>query len=410
MDKYTAAPHDLKVSPTDILLIAEKAREDKKAGNNVINASIGQFLNDDKTLGGVAPVKESLAINIPKNLGYPQMFGSPEYKTEVLKWLFKDRYEEVIKDYEIPFGATLGGTGALSIAFKTYLAPSDEVLLPSIMWNNYKLVAAQAGLVHSTYRLFNDEKKFDIDGLVASLAALSKRQKHLLAVINDPCENPTGCSLTLNEYVELFDKIDALNLESLVLVFDIAYLDCGTPINQVGLVFQALLAKPHKFLPVFAFSCSKTFGIYGLRLGALFALTHDKDVAKHFLNSFGSIARGTYSCPDGAAMEAIVAMLKDPKASISARKEIEANAQKVQERGLYLAKKLTAANIPFFPYQAGFFLTFLVEDAFAVYDYLAERHIYVVPLNDTMVRIAVSGLTLPEIDTLVATVEEALKA
>ena len=162
MASFVASRAESGLKKTDILLIAAEARRDLQSGNKVIDASIGSFLYDNKKLGSVSKIKESLKESITDRLGYPPVKGYEEYKEAVLRWLLKDRYEEVLSSKKVAFGATIGGTGACYIAFNTFLDKGDTVLLPEPMWSNYTQIADKSYVKHDRYELFDLDNNFNI--------------------------------------------------------------------------------------------------------------------------------------------------------------------------------------------------------------------------------------------------------
>ena len=257
----------------DILKIGAMAKADKASGNHVIDATIGVFLNDDKSINTVPAVIEDLNNNVTKNVGYAPITGYPKFKEGLLKWYLKDEYEERVKEYFVPFGATLGGTGALSIAFNVFLDSNQTVLLPSVMWGNYKLIAKKAGLKCDTYQLFNSEGTFNITNLCTKIEEYSNVQSNILVVLNDPCQNPTGYSLSNEEHVKLIKKLNKLSEKvNITVIYDIAYLDYDGNNRELHKIFKNIFNNEIKFLPIFAASCSKVFGMYGFRVGAFLLL------------------------------------------------------------------------------------------------------------------------------------------
>ncbi|MCI2069228.1 MAG: pyridoxal phosphate-dependent aminotransferase [Bacilli bacterium] len=408
MARHIAKRAEGAVSSSDILKISAEARADKAAGHQVIDGSIGAFLNDDKTLGGISEIRSSLKEHITDDLSYPPILGFQEYKEAILKWLLKDEYEKASNDFSIPFGATLGGTGACSISFNIFLDRGEKVLLPDIMWGNYKLIASLAGDGYATYPLYDEKGGFGIQGIKKAIDKLAKEQTHVLLVINDPCQNPTGYCLKEHEYDELFSVLQEEGKKTILTVlFDIAYLDfepCHAPLHPL---FTHALQKGNSFLPCFAFSCSKTFGIYGLRAGALFAICEKEEEAKELLSSISSQARGIYSCPDGPALHAVAQAVNDPKQAIKLRQEISLNAEVLSKRGSLLKAALKENNIAYLPFDEGFFLTVKVEKAFKVAETLKAEHIFIVPLDDNHMRIALAGLNDEEINILTRKIKEA---
>lgn len=411
MEKFTSARSLVKETESNILNIAQRAKQDRQSGNRTIDCSVGVFLNDDRTLGTPPSVTQAIRSHICDALSYPKTTGSEAFRKAILSWYLKDLYPSVTKHYHVPFAATLGGTGAIAMAFSLYLEEGDRVLLPDIPWENYRLIAKKAGLKDASYPLFTPDATFDIPGLRAEILRLQASQKRILIVLNDPCQNPTGYCLSDDEYDRLFDMLDAVGSASPVTVlFDIAYLDYDEPSSTAHRAFLHLLKKERAFLPLFAASCSKTFGIYGMRVGALFSIVKNDEIAAHFLTSSEAFARGNYSCPNGPAIHCISALMKDPCARTQAEEEIRQNAETLHVRSLRLMSLLKAYGIPFLPYRRGFFITLRVANAYRVCAELEKRHTYAVPMSEELIRVAVSGISESEAETFVLRLRESIGA
>ncbi len=408
MDKYTALRSRTIVASADILKISAEAKKDNY--ENKIDASIGVFLNDDKTLNGVRLIKANIGKDIPNNLNYPPISGQPIYKEAVSKWLFREYYDKFTSSYSVPFCATLGGTGACFISFKTFLEKGEKVLLPSLMWNNYQLIASEAGIGFDTYEIFDSNQNFNIDNLIQKIKQYQKVQQNVLVVINDPCQNPTGYSLSSEEYQKLFVSLNEITkLGNITILFDVAYLDYDRADLSSHKLFKAINSFNPQFLCMFAFSCSKTFGMYGLRTGALLGLTKSEEVSVNIVNSACCIARGTYSCPTGSAIIAVSNSLLDNKARQDIENNILANMNILHLRGRHLIDTLDKYNIKHTKYSNGFFITLYINNSPLVTAKLKEKHMYVVPLDNSHIRLALSSLKDDEIDTLIYTMSEVIK-
>ena len=391
---------------SDILKIGAMAKADKASGNHVIDATIGVFLNDDKSINTVPAVIEDLNNNVTKNVGYAPITGYPKFKEGLLKWYLKDQYEKRSKEYFIPFCATLGGTGALSISFNVFLDPGQTVLLPSIMWGNYKLIAKKAGLKHDTYQLFNSEGNFNITNLCSKIEEYSAIQPNILIVLNDPCQNPTGYSLSNDEHLKLIKKLNALSEKvNITVIYDIAYLDYDGNNRELHKIFNNIFNNEIKFLPVFAASCSKVFGMYGFRVGAFFTFVKDEELAKNITTAVEAQIRGTYSSPNGPALSCLAnALLGDEVDKLS--DQIYNNTLTLKMRTTYFINKLNEFGIKHLPYKSGFFVCLPCSDAYDVCEKLKEQHTYLIPIADDIVRIAVCSLNCNEIDELVGVLKE----
>ena len=397
MAKFVAKRSEGGVSKTDIIAIASEAKEDARKGNKVVNASIGTFLDEDKTLGKVPLIDESLRNNITGALGYPNVYGDPEYLKGVFSYVFGDKEETINKLYHPFIGSTLGGTGAISIAFNLFLEEGETVLLPSVMWTNYMLIAKKAKDNFATYNMFTEEGGLDIKAIRESINKEFAAGKSALLVINDPCQNPTGFCMNEKEYEKLFLMLDEVGKEGkLTVLFDIAYLSFYSDPGHHFALFDELVKGQKNFLPLVAFSCSKLFGLYGLRLGALIALAHDEEEMLGIKRAFGAQARGTYSVPVGSAQYAVAQVLKDSSLHKRLNEEIEFNKDVLAKRSRMFLEEMDRAGIPHFPYMSGFFLTMKAKNAFEIAEKLKKEHIYVVPMNDDSIRLAFSGLTEEE--------------
>ena len=399
-----------KANPYGIIAISGMAKEDAKQGNEVINGSIGVFLDEGGELGKVEEVRKALSSHICDKLGYPSSLGDKEYLDAVFSWTFEG-YEERINELYSPFlGSTLGGTGALFSSFNLFLEEGESVLLPDLMWSNYKLLAERAKVSHLEYSLFDEEGRFNLASLQEAISSSLKKEGKVIALINDPCQNPTGYCLSEEDYDSLFSMLEEEGKKGrLIVLFDIAYLsyrpDLGSPFKLI----EKLAERKAGFLPLLCFSCSKLFGVYGLRSGALIALCSSEEEKESVSEAFSSFARGTYSCPVGSANYALSVAMSDPSSRKKILSEIEANRKELEERGKTLVKELDEAGIPHYPYQAGFFLTIKTKkDAYEVFASLKQKHIYIVPLSDSLMRIALSGLTTPGCASLVKALKEVL--
>lgn len=402
MKDYVAQRSRQAVSKTDILAINNEANADRAKGNKVINASTGVFLEEDYKLGHVELISDSLSHHINDKLSYSGVYGDLGYLPSVMSFIFKEQEKDISKYYHPFIGATLGGTGALSIAFHLFQDEEESVLLPDIMWTNYMLVAKKAKLYVSKYPMFNKEGSFDIDGLRETIIEAKKTHHRVLIVINDPCHNPTGYCLSREEYDQLFDILDEEGKDcELSVVFDIAYSSFYYIENSKWPLLDKLLEKKHEFLPLIAFSCSKVFGLYGLRVGALIALASDEEEKEEIKRAFGAQARGTYSVPNSAAQYCVSRVLSDKDKVNELEKQIFKNTLELSKRSKVLMESLERNHIEHYPYRCGFFVTLKIEEAERVASELKEKHMYVVPITEHSIRLAISGMTESEIVELV---------
>ena len=406
MKDYVASRSRRGISKTDIIAINTMAKKDAASGNKTINASIGTFLDEEKHIGRVQTIDDALSAHLCDNLGYPTVLGDANYLKGVLKYVFKNNLTTIESLYSPFIGSTLGGTGAISHSFNIFLEEGQTVLLPNIMWTNYKLIAEKARLNHDTYQLFDDKGKLNLASIKETIEKTKKVHDRVLLVINDPCQNPTGYCMSEEEYARLFEILDEEAQDTnLTVLFDIAYISFFHIEGKKCALVDELIKKQHNFLPLIGFSTSKLFGLYGLRCGALIALAHDKEQEESISRAFGASARGTYSVPVGPVQSAIAQVLEDEEKMKEIDEEIVHNADVLYHRAKLLVNELDKAQIPYYTYVSGFFLTLKVDDAYGLFEKLKNKHCYVVPMDEKSIRLALSGLNEKEIVELIHTIK-----
>ena len=389
----------------DILTISGLANKDLKKGFKTINGSVGAYYDEEKKFGRVPTIETAIKEKFSEKMAYASVTGHDEYKKGILNYAFGERLNSIKEKNEIFFGATLGGTGALSIAFNLFTDEDSHVILPDVMWSNYKLIASKAHCLHRTYKLFDESDNWNLKSIMNEVDDEMAKKGRAVLLINDPCENPTGYSMSKKEYEDLFAYLNKKGEEGeLIVLFDIAYYnfsDTECPLFE-------MLDGSHNFLPVVIFSCSKSFAIYGFRCGAFIALCPNKESKTDIGNAFRAQVRGTVSSPVGPILHSVGDVLNDKEAVKKVKEEIDTNKMALVERGTYLTSLLDEAGIKHYPYKSGFFLTLKVENAVALFDSLAEKHIYIVPIDEDKLRIALSGITKSECLDLVNALKEIL--
>ncbi len=409
MKEYVAKRSRKGVPMTDIIAINGMAKKDAAAGNKVINASIGTFLDEDKKLGSIKLINDALTGHITENLGYPNSIGDPDYLNAVMDYVFREKLTRINELYTPFIGATLGGTGAISISFNCFLEEGDLVLLPDVMWTNYMLVAEKAHAGFATYNMFTPEGKLDLTAIKETIAKAREQGHRALLVINDPCQNPTGYCMDEKEYDELFALLNEEGRKGyLTVLFDIAYFSFYRDPGHKLALFDKLVESKPDFLPLVCFSCSKLFCLYGLRLGALIVLCPNAENKAEIERAFSAMARGTYSVSVGAAQHAVATLLQDKSVIASLDAEIERNSDVLYSRSVALIKELDKVGIKHYPYKSGFFITLKVPHAFDVYETLKAKHMYVVPMTENSIRLALSGMTEDEIIVLIHAIADAM--
>lgn len=374
----------------DILSIQERLKERKAKGVSVVNGCAGMLFDESGELVKYDRVVTYIKKNLDRHLGYPATVGSSQFAEGALKWLFKDFYKRINKLHHVEFVTTIGGTGALSACFHDF-SDDGAIAISDICWPNYYTIAEENKVPIQTYNMFIINKS-DLVAMKNLLDDLVQEYKKVLLVINDPCHNPTGYCMSETEYITMMNIIESYKGKVSVL-FDVAYIDYSPfPYH----LFKLLSRKKYSFDTFIAFSCSKSFGLYGARVGGLAMILDHSN--KSIVQKYKIYARGTISCPNGAVAGPIEKFFESHTATKLVWSEIKRYQALIAKRAEKFLKCLDDLHIRYVPYSAGFFMIFKTEDAYEMCKKLEELDIYFAPIDKTHIRVALSGMTLKEID------------
>ena len=150
----------------DILSIQDRANQAKLNNRKIVNGSAGVLYNDDKTLATYSIVNDKIKERFTSYLGYPSVLGNSNYKQGVLKWVFESNLDFVTSKFNIGFGATLGGTGAISLTFNYINKNKDaSAIISNLYWPNYLNIAKTHGLELHLHNMINSSSGFDFISL-----------------------------------------------------------------------------------------------------------------------------------------------------------------------------------------------------------------------------------------------------
>jgi aromatic-amino-acid transaminase len=165
----------------------------------------------------------------------------------------------------------------------------------------------------------------DVEALDRELTRLVAAQKRVLLFINDPCHNPTGYSMRADEWKRVVSVLEKHAQHEtgapITLLVDMAYSAYAKESPRAFLSeLQPLLGK---VLITFAWSASKTFTHYGLRVGALVCCAPDEKYRQTIASALSYSCRGTWSNCNRGGLAAVTRLLKDPQLSASCTEERE---------------------------------------------------------------------------------------
>ncbi len=396
MVKYIMAEENQRtISGEDKIFGINKMAQEmiQKAGKEkVANATVGSLLDDEGNLIVLPSVSEVLKTLAPQDFAeYAPIAGLPAYLDAVKK--------AVYMDYE-PAGyleavATPGGTGAIHNAIQNYTKRGDIVLTSDWYWSPYSTIAQELERKLDTYALFDEKGNYNTDALKIKLEKLLADQARALIILNTPSHNPTGYSLTTEDWDRLIALLSHLaedKTKKIVLLVDIAYLDFAGDAHAERAFLPKLENLPENLLPLIAFSMSKSYTMYGMRSGALLCLSANKDIADEFklVNSFSN--RGTWSNGTRSAMTILSRIFSDPQLLQRVIEERESALSELLSRGKIFTEAIENAGLSMCPYHCGFFAIVLCEDPEAVAAEAMKEGVFTVPMGRGL-RVSIASLS-----------------
>ena len=348
--------------------------------DRVVNATIGAVMDDTGKLAHLPTVERVFrSLPIEDYIAYAPISGLPEYLEAVIDITFAGNR---------PAGylgaiATAGGTGAVRTAVDNYVEKGDQVLTSDWFWGTYNVICQELGCSVTNFSLFDEANNFNHTAFATSVDVLLKTQDSLLIILNTPAHNPTGYSLSSEDWDHVLDcvKKHAATGKKIYLLVDIAYIDFAGEKFETRAFMQKFSNLPENILTLFAFSMSKAYTFYGQRCGALIALSASKTVIDEFNEISKYAARATWSNINRGAMTLLARIQQNKVDYASYETERDALYRLVQERGDIFMHEAAECRLPTLPYKGGFFLAIPVANPQAVCDLLREDLIFAVPLK-----------------------------
>jgi aspartate aminotransferase/aromatic-amino-acid transaminase len=381
-----------------VFLAAVKAQETARniGENNVINATLGTLYDESGSLVTLQSIWSHFdTLSIKQKAKYASgIQGNPHFRKAVGEWLFSD--------YNIPHEviATPGGAGAVYATIKNTLDSGQVLIKPSLAWGPYTTMARENGLDLVEYNLFIDDH-FDIQSFKTVTQNVMKIQKRVVVIINDPCHNPSGYTMTEDEWEQVWSYLKSLSLQGpVVLLLDIAYADFT---NQADWKKQLLRFHDgsENLLTVIAFSLSKTLTAYGMRTGAAIAIHSNQQILRDFRDALVYTARSTWSTVNNAMMDLFTNIVFDEKLKHDYLKEKEQYIKLLQKRSDIFITEAKKVGLKINPYKEGFFVTIpgSIEEIQSWNKKLQEQNIFLVDVGKGL-RIALCSVPTKQLPGL----------
>ena len=298
----------VEMAPRDpILGLIEQFNADTNP--NKVNLGVGVYFDDNGTLPLLQCVQsaEKAMMEKPTARGYLPIDGIAAYDAAVKSLVF-GADSEPVKSGRVATVQGIGGTGGLKIGadFLKKLNPGAKILISDPSWENHRALFTSAGFTVESYRYYDAVKRgIDFDGMLADISAAPA---DTIILLHACCHNPTGYDITAAQWDQV---IAALKAKNLVPYLDMAYQGFGNGITEDGAVIGKFVASGLDFFVSTSFS--KSFSLYGERVGALSVLCPNKDEADRVLSQLKIVIRTNYSNPPIHGGAVVAAVLGNPE-------------------------------------------------------------------------------------------------
>jgi aromatic-amino-acid transaminase len=310
-----------------------------------INLGVGVYYDDDGKVPLLECVRDAQRALLAKGapLPYLPIDGIAAYDKAVQQLVF-GADSSILQEGRAVTVQSLGGTGSLRAGadFLRRFLPSAQVWISDPSWENHRALFEGAGFTVNVYPYY-DEGTHGID-FAGMTAALEAAPEGSVIVLHACCHNPTGADLTQEQWSRVIEIVRA---RGQVPFLDLAYQGFADGIDADGAIVGRFASTPG---PLFiANSFSKSFSLYGERVGALSVVASSRDEAARLLSQIKRVVRANYSSPPTSGGQIVATVLTSPELRSTWERELEIMRTRIlaNRRALVEALKLRIPNRDF---------------------------------------------------------------
>lgn len=308
---------------------------------NKVNLGVGVYFDDNGKLPLLDCVQsaEKAMMDKPTARGYLPIDGIAAYDAAVKSLVFGADCEPITSG-RVATVQGIGGTGGLKIGadFLKKVSPNAKVMISDPSWENHRALFTNAGFQVDSYAYYDAEKRgVNFEGMLASLNASAVGT---IVVLHACCHNPTGYDITAAQWDQVIAVVKA---KSLTPFLDMAYQGFGHGIQEDGAVIGKFVAAGLNFL--LSTSFSKSFSLYGERVGALSVVCVDKEECDRVLSQLKIAIRTNYSTPPIHGGAVVAAVLANPEWRATWEKELGEMRVRIKAMRQKLVDGLQAAGV-----------------------------------------------------------------
>ncbi len=303
-----------------------------------VNLGVGVYTTEEGRIPLLRAVAEAetilTAASAPR--GYLPIEGIAAYDQAVQAMLF-GQDSALIQQGRVITTQALGGTGALKIGadFLKRLLPDATVAISDPSWENHRALFEAAGFPVRNYRYYDAfSNGVNRGGLLEDLKNLPARS---IVVLHACCHNPTGVDLTLDDWKAV---LEILREREHVPFLDIAYQGFGDGIEEDAEAVRLFAQSDLTFFVSSSFS--KSFSLYGERVGALSIVTGSQEEAGRVLSQVKRVIRTNYSNPPTHGASVVATVLNSPELRAMWEVELGEMRERIRAMRMSMVEQLAA--------------------------------------------------------------------
>ncbi len=306
-----------------------------------VNLGVGVYFDDNGKIPLLNAVKvaEKARLEAMPSRGYQPIDGLAAYNQAVQVMLFgKD--SPLLAEGKVVTAQALGGTGALKVGadYLKRLLPGATVYISDPSWENHRAIFETAGFPVDSYPYYDAATRGV--NFAAMKSCLNSLQAGSIIVLHACCHNPTGADLSEAQWREIIEVIQA---RGLVPFIDMAYQGFADGIAEDALALNLFVASGLQFFV--STSYSKSFSLYGERVGALSVITASKDESARVLSQIKRMIRSNYSNPPTHGGAVVAAVLGSPELRQMWEAELVVMRERIKTMRSSLVEKLKAKGV-----------------------------------------------------------------
>jgi aromatic-amino-acid transaminase len=306
-----------------------------------VNLGVGVYYDDNGKIPLLAAVKaaEKTRLDAAPARGYQPIEGLAAYNSAVQQLMF-GADSSIIKEGRAVTAECLGGTGALKVGadFLKRLYPDAKVYISDPSWENHRALFESSGFTVENYPYYDAATRgVNFNGMKACLEGMPA---NTIVVLHACCHNPTGADMTADQWKQVVEVIRAKNLIPFI---DMAYQGFADGIKEDAVALDLFSASGLQFFVSSSFS--KSFSLYGERVGALTLVTASKEESGRVMSQVKRVIRTNYSNPPTHGGAIVAAVLANPELRQQWEDELAGMRERIRAMRVALVDKLQAKGV-----------------------------------------------------------------